>query len=203
MSSLRSDISYGQERLTCVDRFGIWLSKRAILKHLKGKEKIRVLEIGCGFHATLLLSLREQAKSALGIDFKISPELKNIPNYLFEEGSVEAILPKVPDNSFDIVLLISVLEHLENSLDALTMICRVMCPGASLVINVPTWIGKSFLEFSAFRLDLSPKIEIDDHKMYYNKRDLWPLLIKAGFKPSHISMSYHKFGLNLLAIIKK
>jgi SAM-dependent methyltransferase len=203
MSSLRSEISYGQERLTCVDKFGVWLSKRAILKYLKGKEKIKVLEIGCGFHATLLLSLRDYASEAFGIDFQISPDLKNIPNYSFEQGSAESILPKMADNAFDIVLLISVLEHLENPIDALTMIWRVMCPGASLVINVPTWIGKSFLEFSAFRLGLSPKVEIDDHKMYYNKRDLWPLLIKAGFKPSHISMSYHKFGLNLLAIIKK
>ncbi len=63
--------------------------------------------------------------------------------------------------------------------------------------------GKRFLELSAFRLGLSPKVEIDDHKMYYAKRDLWPMLVRAGFKPSHIRLRYHKFGLNLFAAASK
>ena len=46
-------------------------------------------------------------------------------------------------------------------------------------------------------------IEMDDHKMYYAKRDLWPLLVRAGFKPSRIKLQYHKFGLNLFAIVQQ
>jgi hypothetical protein len=71
------------------------------------------------------------------------------------------------------------------------------------MINVPTWRGKKFLEFTAFRLGLSPASEIDDHRMYYDGRDLWPLLVKGGFKPSLIQMRYHKFGLNLFALVQK
>ena len=56
---------------------------------------------------------------------------------------------------------------------------------------------------AAFRLGLSPKIEIDDHKMYYGKRDLWPILVQSGFKPSQIQLRYHKFGLNLFAAARK
>ena len=66
-------------------------------------------------------------------------------------------------------------------------------------LNVPTWRGKYFLELSAFRFGLSPKVEMNDHKMYYNQRDLWPLLVRAGFRPSEIRLRYHKFGLNLFA----
>ena len=33
--------------------------------------------------------------------------------------------------------------------------------------------------------------------MYYDKRDLWPMLVRAGFRPSQIRLRYHKFGLNL------
>jgi hypothetical protein len=40
---------------------------------------------------------------------------------------------------------------------------------------------------------------MDDHKMYYDKRDLWPLLVKAGFRPHDIRLRYHKLGLNLFA----
>jgi hypothetical protein len=39
--------------------------------------------------------------------------------------------------------------------------------------------------------------------MYYNKRDLWPLLVRAGFKPSCINLRYHKFRLNLFAVAKR
>jgi hypothetical protein len=76
-------------------------------------------------------------------------------------------------------------------------------PDGVILINVPTWLGKSFLECAAFRLKLSPKEEMDDHKMYYDKRDLWPILVKAGFLPSKMNLKYHKFRLNLFAIIKK
>src|SRR5260370_1018371 len=70
-------------------------------------------------------------------------------------------------------------------------------------VNVPTWRGKFFLEFSAFRLGLSPALEMDDHKMYYNKPDLWPMLVRSGFKPSGLRLRYHKFGLNLFAVAQR
>jgi len=41
--------------------------------------------------------------------------------------------------------------------------------------------GKTFLEFTAFRLGVS-RIEMEDHKMYYDKQTLWPMLVQAGFR---------------------
>ena len=40
--------------------------------------------------------------------------------------------------------------------------------------------------------------EMDDQKMYHDKRDL---LVRAGFRPSRIRLRYHKFGLNLFALV--
>jgi len=101
-----------------------------------------------------------------------------------------------------VILLISVLEHLSEPLEALEHCRRLARPGAVILINVPTWLGKAFLEFSAFRLGTSPAAEMDDHKMYYAKRDLWPVLVRAGFRPSRIRLKYHKFGLNLFAAVR-
>ncbi len=75
----------------------------------------------------------------------------------------------------------------------------MLAPGGVLIVNVPTWAGKTFLELSAFRLGLSPAGEMDDHRTYYGRRDLWPLLVRAGFRPSRIRLVYHKLGLNLFA----
>src|SRR5205814_7419338 len=80
---------------------------------------------------------------------------------------------------------------------------RIMAPGGTLLLNVPSWRGKRFLETSAFRLGLSPVEEMQDHKMYYDPRDLWPLLVRAGFKPRDIRCFRHKLGLNTFAACRK
>ena len=43
---------------------------------------------------------------------------------------------------------------------------------------------------------------MEDHKMYYDPRDLWPLLVRAGFRPSHIRVFRHKFRLNTFAVCR-
>jgi hypothetical protein len=43
---------------------------------------------------------------------------------------------------------------------------------------------------------------MNDHKMYYAPRDLWPLLVRAGFLPQHIALGTHKFGLNTYAVCR-
>jgi SAM-dependent methyltransferase len=194
----RSNESYGQRGLTWVDRFGVWLSQRAIRRSLP-EGKLTIAELGCGFRATQLVALSDRITRAVGVDFSIAAEVKALPNFTCHEGPIEDALPKIDRGVFDAVLIISVLEHLRDPFSVLEAAHAMLRPGGVLLVNVPTWRGKWFLEFSAFRLGLSPKTEMDDHKMYYDKRDLWPLLVRAGFKPSKLQLRYHKFGLNLLA----
>jgi SAM-dependent methyltransferase len=199
----RASEAYGQKGSSWVDRFGVWLSQRAIRRRLPRRATLDILELGCGYHAAQLMALRDRVNHGTGVDFKIVPALLNQNGFTFYEGSIENTLPKLPTASYDVVLLISVLEHLREPLECIESIRHLLRPDGLLLINVPTWRGKCFLEFSAFRLGLSPKTEMDDHKMYYDKRDLWPLLVRAGFKPSGIKLWYHKFGLNLFAVAKK
>lgn len=199
MSAERSDESYGQNGVTLVDRFGVWLSQRAIRKWLPQTGKLRAVELGCGFRATQLVALKDRLESAVAVDFKIAPEVKALAGFECFEGPIEETLPQLGKGTFDVVLLISVLEHLREAGDALIEARRLLKPGGVLLVNVPTWRGKYFLELSAFKFGTSPKTEMDDHKIYYDKRDLWPLLVRAGFLPSKLDLRYHKFGLNLFA----
>ena len=201
--SQRPDEHYGQHGWSSADRLGLWLSQRAIRRHLPPGHGLELLELGCGYRAVQLLALRDRLRHGTGVDFRIAPEIKTAEGFSFREGSIETILPGLAGASFDAVLLNSVLEHLADPGFALAGAARVLRPGGTLLVNVPTWRGKIFLEFSAFRLGQSPKVEMDDHKMYYDKRDLWPLLVRAGFRPSQIHLSYHKFGLNLFAVAVK
>ncbi len=196
----RAHESYGQHGLTFVDRLGVWLSGRAIVRHLSDRSDLEVLELGCGFRAAQLLALGPRLKHGVGVDLQLAPHLAVLDKFTFHEGTIEETLPNLAGRTFDVVLLISVLEHLRDPLPVIDAVRDLLKPSGVFLINVPTWRGKTFLEFSAFRLGLSPKVEMDDHKMYYDKRDLWPLLVRAGFKPSLIKLRYHKFGLNLFAV---
>ena len=59
--------------------------------------------------------------------------------------------------SLDVIMCISVLEHLWDPQVALTEFRRLTAPGGVCLFNVPSWRGKRFLEFSAFRLGFSPR----------------------------------------------
>jgi SAM-dependent methyltransferase len=199
----RTHESYGQERLTFVDRFGVWLSQRAISRELPNRPDLEVLELGCGYRAAQLVALGPRLKRGVGVDFQLAPGLAALEKFSFHEGTIEETLVKLVGQTFDAVLLISVLEHLRDPLPVIEAVRGLLKLSGVLLVNVPTWRGKTFLEFSAFRLGLSPKVEMDDHKIYYDKRDLWPLLVRAGFKPSQVKLRYHKFGLNLFAVARR
>ena len=203
LTKAESRDSYGQHGVTWIDRFGVWLSQRAIRKYLPAPQGLDMLDLGCGYRATLLRSFTGEQKRLLGVDFQIAPEIKADPRLTFVEAAVEYAMPTFATATFDVVLLMSVLEHVWEPAEVLKQCHRVLRPRGVLLVNVPTWWGKFFLEFSAFTLGASPKLEMDDHKMYYDKRDLWPLLVAAGFKPSQIILRYHKFGLNLFARAQK
>lgn len=201
--SVRAGESYGQRGLTVADRLGVWLSQRAIRRCLPKRNDLEILELGCGYHAAQLIALEQRLKRGIGVDFQIAPELKTRARFTFHEGRIEETLPKLENEIVDVVMLISVLEHLADPLFVIQSAWRLLRPSGLLLVNVPTWFGKGFLELSAFRLGLSPKVEMDDHKMYYGKRDLWPVLVRSGFKPSQIRLAYHKFGMNLFAEARK
>jgi SAM-dependent methyltransferase len=193
--------SYGESGLTPVDRFGVWLSQRAILPHVSAGA--RVLDLGCGYDADLLRSLAPRIVSGVGVDVSVGAKARATPGLTFVEGTLEEALPAMDEGAFDLVTLISVLEHVWEPQDVLSAVHRVVAPGGTLLVNVPTWLGKGALELSAFRLGTSPALEMDDHKSYFDRRDLWPLLVRAGFTPSRIKLRRHKFGLNLFAVARR
>lgn len=196
--------SFGEEyELSFVDHLGIWLSNRKALKIIKNcKEKPIVLDIGCGFHAYLLNSYANLFKKGYGIDISVTNKQIN-QNITLINGPIESSIAGFSEGSINIILMISVLEHLSDPLQVLNQCYYVLNQEGQLLINIPTWRGKKILEFLAFSLKLSPKEEMNDHKMYYDIRDIWPLLVKSGFKPSEISLHYYKLGLNLFCICKK
>ena len=192
--------AYGQHRpLTPVDRFGVWLSARALRRHVKNFAGLRLGDFGCGYEARFVRSVLDEVGHATLVDVALAPDLKADPRVTAIEGALPDAVGAIDNDSMDVVLCISVLEHLWDPVSMLRELRRVAAPGAVCLVNVPSWRGKRFLEFSAFRLGLSPAEEIRDHKTYYDARDLLPLLAQAGFRPHEVECYKHKFGLNTFA----
>ncbi len=202
----------GAQRLTVLDVVGQRLSRRPIAAVVRGYEAPRVLDVGCGHHAGLLVELAPKILRGVGVDRSISADAKRHANLEFFEGEAQPALRSLVELAaedsfaaarFDVVCLCSVLEHLTAPEEMLALCHALLARRGSLIVNVPTWAGKVALETAAFRLGLSNVASIDDHKMYYSKRDLWPLLVRAGFRPRAIRLRYHKLGLNLFAVAEK
>ncbi|MBJ7597976.1 MAG: hypothetical protein DLM67_15465 [Candidatus Nephthysia bennettiae] len=191
--------AYGESHdFNAIDRFGVWLSSRRVHRSVGDFKGKRVADIGCGYHAAFSRTLLDRVRSLVLLDVSLEPGVREDPRVTAIQGRLPDALAAVEDASQDVVVCNSVLEHLWQPLRTLQELERILAPRGLLLLNVPSWRGKYFLEFAAFRLGTSPE-EMDDHKMYYDPRDLWPLLVQAGFQPRHIKCFRHKFGLNTFA----
>lgn len=187
---------------TPVDRFGVWLSGRSIRRHVPSFAGKRIGDFGCGYQAAFTRTVLGQVDHAVLVDVALADDLKSHPRVQAIEGQLPDSLASLPSGSLDVVMIVSVLEHVTQPQRLLNEAHRLLAPGGVALINVPSWRGKKYLEFSAFRLRLSPAAEMDDHKMYYDVKDLWPMLVAAGFRPSRIKCFSHKFGMNTFAVCR-
>ena len=140
----------------------------------------------------------------------ISPDLESSnldSSFSSSRGVAEAKQGKLchlpfPDESFEVVTMLAVLEHLHHPHAMLQEIARVLKPSGALVLTVPSHAAKPVLEFLAFRLKIVSEAEIADHKRYYNKRDLRELvaLVPELTLTKH---TYFQLGMNNFAIIHK
>ena len=96
-------------------------------------------------------------------------------------ATLEKELP-FDNNSFDVVTMIAVLEHLEHPIEIMNEISRVLKPNGALIITVPSVWSQPVLEFLSFGLGIVSRDEIADHKLYHNRLSLEFLARKSGLK---------------------
>jgi ubiquinone/menaquinone biosynthesis C-methylase UbiE len=146
---------------------------RQILPYVKQYPQCTMLDIGCGWEARLLRELEPHIGRGVGVDFK-APNLKTD-----RLETISVILEKklpFQDQSFDLITMLAVLEHLDHPDAILKEISRLLRPGGGLLLTVPSWHAKPVLEFLAFRIGIINPDEIRDHKRYFDREDLFALI---------------------------
>ena len=197
--------SYGEQRaLSALDRLGQKLSNRNITKALKTvKVKKSFADVGSGFSASLTSKYWKSFEKIYLFDVSLDRFVLTTAHecIFFYEGDVLETTRQF-DEKLDFVVMNNLLEHIDDSVKLLYQVRNILSDSGVLYINVPSWRGKIFLELAAFRLGLAPREEMEAHRRYYSKRELWLEIRKAGFTPSKIFVSKNKFGLNISAIVK-
>ncbi|MEM9256545.1 MAG: class I SAM-dependent methyltransferase [Pseudomonadota bacterium] len=152
---------------------------------LLGLEKVlrqaspTILEVGCssGFFLRLL---RESAPHAtvIGADFisgplfKLASDLPDVPLLQFDLTRCPFEKP-----TFDAVVLLNVLEHIEDDQLALEKVYGMLKPGGTLVIEVPA--GPALYDY------------YDEHLMHYRRYDLARLRSQVGSAGFRILKASH------------
>lgn len=144
-----------------------------------------LLDLGCGNGAqTLKISPFVQKITAIERDAKNLTvarnlaEKKQITNVVFQTGDLEKPL-SLADRSFDGILLLDVLEHLQNRDQVLREIKRALKPDGRLFLAVPN------KETSWKKLQRGANLNSvsdPDHKIEYNEKEIKDILATAGFK---------------------
>lgn len=174
-----------------------WFRLRQVTSHIPPGSKL--LDIGCGRSAVFLRAIAPRISHGIGVDFKVAPvqidNIETIQIYLAEN------LP-FADDSFDVVTMLAVLEHIEHEKAILQEIHRILQPGGKLVLTVPSVWAQPVLELFFYRLKLVDEAEIRDHKRYYNRDRLHQTLVyDAGFHNFH--HRYFQLWMNNFCVVTK
>src|SRR5205085_5253710 len=147
------------DRGTVVDRFGVWLSARQLRRFVPSFAGKRVGDFGCGYQASFARGILGDAASVVLVDVALADDLKADAlkadaRLRVIEGRLPDALAALPAASLDVVLLVSVLEHVTQPQRLLGEAARLLAHGGIALVNVPSWRGERYLELATFRLRL-------------------------------------------------
>ena len=145
------------------------------------RQGVEILDVGCG-SGTLLGLLKQQGFRVTGVDF--SPEAARVA---FAEHGVRVVIGSLgeaafPGQSFDVVTLFHVMEHVTNPRDVLAEVFRILKPGGAIVLQVPNIESWQFQVFGARWYGL----DIPRHVIDYSKSAMLKLLDDSGFVPRRV-----------------
>ena len=166
------------------------LSDPQLLIHIRDTHPgRRFLEIGCAAGA-FLAAARELGFTVQGVELSEDAARKAREQFGLPVFTGELTGARFAGESFDIVFMGDVLEHLPAPVSTLREIFRVMAPGGLLVIGVPSQTNTIFskLGFSVYRaLGKQTTVSLPPYHLFeYRPRSLRRVLEQCGFTISEI-----------------
>jgi SAM-dependent methyltransferase len=145
-----------------------------IVESLPKSGDLRMLDAGCG--TGQMTKLLERYGEAVGLE--IAPEAIEFARKRGVKSIVKGSISNPPfaAGSFDLVLSLDVIEHVDNDVHILESLYEIVKPGGHLIVTVP-----------AFESLWSEHDEINQHKRRYRIPRLRRMMENAGFDISRIT----------------
>jgi len=151
------------------------------LRYLAVSEKGRMLDVGCGDGSVLKLA-QELGWNAEGVDFDAravgTARRKGLSVRLGRLAE-----QRYPDESFDLVLMQHVIEHVHDPLATLREVRRVLRKSGTLVLTTPNTASWGSRHFGSSWIPLDPP----RHLQIFNKHNLTVLAQRAAFVKISVS----------------
>jgi len=167
--------------------------RRAVLKDIVCRmQKYRttgdILDVGCGDGHFLFLSSKE-GYNCYGVE-----DSQKLSSYASSKSGAKVIQGRYskemfPENTFDIISLIQVLEHIPTPISTLETAKYHLRPNGILVIEIPSIYAPHFLAYRLTRIKKfikPPNGVILSHFGYYNPNSLFKLTKKCGFNKEEL-----------------
>ena len=155
----------------------------------------RILDVGCNT-GPMLVPLRRREYDVVGIDISLD-DVAQAERYLAErelpsDGLAVADGTGLPfrDGSFDLILLVDVLEHTDAPQRIVSEAQRLLVPGGSVVATVP-WAYHPYVRFTWLRKALSSRKTIDEHPDAPFRLDMLQGLFPDAFEPLLYRLVFH------------
>jgi SAM-dependent methyltransferase len=176
------------------DRHWWFVGRLSIVSHLIRRftqlpQRSRILEAGCGYGGNL--RMLEQFGDLHA--FEVEDQARAYASTFVKRPVVHGLLPEkvgFENESFDLVAVLDVLEHIDDDLGSLRALRERLTEGGSLMLTVPAlpWLW-------------SEHDEIHHHKRRYTKAGLKRVLREAGLEP--IVIGYFNTLLFPLAMVQR
>ncbi|HVZ67493.1 MAG TPA: class I SAM-dependent methyltransferase [Patescibacteria group bacterium] len=169
----------GQTKLISEKDFTYKLLLPIINRYDKGKKK--VLDIGCGA-GTISLYLASKGHSVKGIDISnkaIKACIKSAKDMRINNVHFQRIdFPHtIPTGKFDLIICTEIIEHLDQDIQALKKMYRILNKNGVLILSTPS------IDAPLNKLGLTKKFDKRvGHLRRYKKNDLIKTLKKENFK---------------------
>lgn len=159
-------------------------------------EGSRVLDIGC-HQGEFLEMLGKKIVSSVGIDPLLQPGKDSKGHQLFSM-EFQRDLP-FDDGSFDVVVLLATIEHMQHKSDVAKESGRLLRKGGRVVITVPSLLVDKILSILLF-FHIVDGMSLEEHHGF-SPDDLPAIFLPEGFKLEQVSR--FQFGLNNLFVFER
>jgi SAM-dependent methyltransferase len=167
------DRDYELQTHRAEDRHWWYRGRRSVLEHVVGDLRLparaRILDAGCGSGRNMVEFARHGAVTGIELSATSVALARERDAGDVVEGSVLE-MPFEAD-AFDLAASLDVIEHLQDDLQALRELRRVVAPGGSLLVTVP-----------AYQWLWSGHDEINHHHRRYTRRSLQRIGEQAGWQ---------------------